>query len=1026
MKHVEKSTKRKASGSFPQTPPKRTRQGNISLDQHLSNELSQLRTHSAVYHSTPLSSERRPTLSRARILQSRALTARHRTIESDIEKENSSESPSVSSLYIDDSSQVSSPDTDEDSSLYTDEESQPSAPRKADKSNLVQLNPTLTPRVHSIAKDFFRNQFRVINSSLFPEQVSTIVEAPSIKYRYHEKDPVSSHWGQKLAEEEDKVFFRSIKLDGQKYKVGDVVMVEPGDDARRGREENFKSRPAQSKNGYANRFWFIRICYFFEETESRSSFGGASKMFHGQWMEHGSKTLLQEAAHSRGLFLTNACADQHVNSIFCKCDVKLLNPGELEVVDDESFDGDQFFCQFLWDAKNASFVDLPRPEDVAEDSQFAPAHQFCHSCVLRERLEARNSVQCTEPSCVSQFSVDYHINDFVYLRPSGKMDQGLLEIAQIKAILPAKIDNTDDVRLRVHLLSHVDKDSVQSSESFVDQRLLCLSDTEKTVPFERVDGKCFVEAYPHKTASSLAQWIKDNDHFYILNAQLSQCLQCFEEHKSTLAIREQYIETHGPLRCLELFSGAGGLGTGLQMSRFATMVGNVEWDFHAAETYKTNHPSTKVYTQDINEVLYHLAQSESGKKVPPLPSPWADELSTLGTIDVVSGGPPCQAFSMANCYPREDDERATLALTMISFVELYRPRYFLLENVVGMIHYRLLRKQDSQTTALVGGVEHGMIKVIARALLTLGYQVSVKVLQAANYGAPQNRHRLFIWGARQGTTIPKFPIPTHFHPAKEYRFFEHADIKLYRVTRSLDPERPHVFAPFKTVTVNDAIGDLPGFDWINPHKAIPATTKDKREDEIRRKKMPCFEATHGNDLPGFLSVEYAHPPLNAYQQLMREEMHELVEEHVTPQFSCQVVECTTSVPLKPRACHKDLPSKLFTNKSKAQEPGYYGRLDANDCFKTAMTYCGPNRKSATMIHPSQKRSLTVRETARCQGFPDRYMFMRADNLKEDVRRAYKQIGNAVPVPLALALGKSLGESVVADWDRKERETSVEA
>ena len=217
-------------------------------------------------------------------------------------------------------------------------------------------------------------------------------------------------------------------------------------------------------------------------------------------------------------------------------------------------------------------MDMPHPEDVAEDSQFAPAHQFCHSCVLQERLEAQKSVRYTEPGCVSQFGVDYHNNDFVYLRPSGKMDQGLLEIAQIKAILPSKIGNTDDVWLRVDLLFHVDKDSAQSLESFVDQvefhlvcdgrlglislqRLLCSSDTDKTVPFEWVDGKCFVEAYPHKNAPGLQQWIKDDDHFYILNARLSQCLQCFEEHQSTLAIREQYIETHGPLRCLELFSG---------------------------------------------------------------------------------------------------------------------------------------------------------------------------------------------------------------------------------------------------------------------------------------------------------------------------------------------------------------------------------------------------------------------------------------------------------------------------------------
>lgn len=71
---------------------------------------------------------------------------------------------------------------------------------------------------------------------------------------------------------------------------------------------------------------------------------------------------------------------------------------------------------------------------------------------------------------------------------------------------------------------------------------------------------------------------------------------------------------------------------------------------------------------------------------------------------------------------------------------------------------------------------------------------------------------------------------------------------------------------------------------INPHELIPAT----EQDEVRN--IPRFQATHGRDLPGFLSGEYAHPPINYFQKFIREGMNEIVEEHVTPMFSPLIVE----------------------------------------------------------------------------------------------------------------------------------------
>jgi DNA (cytosine-5)-methyltransferase 1 len=104
----------------------------------------------------------------------------------------------------------------------------------------------------------------------------------------------------------------------------------------------------------------------------------------------------------------------------------------------------------------------------------------------------------------------------------------------------------------------------------------------------------------------------------------------------------------------------------------------------------------------------------------------------------------------------------------------------------------------------------------------------------------------------------------------------------------------------------------------------------------------------------------------------------------------------------------------------------YKRLDADHVFATALTTVAPNNKGGTVLHPSQKRILTVRECARAQGFPDHYEFLSANDAPAKiVADQLRQIGNAVPVPLAYALGKSLGQTLFKMWDEKDREGSPE-
>lgn len=89
---------------------------------------------------------------------------------------------------------------------------------------------------------------------------------------------------------------------------------------------------------------FCRICYFFEEQDER---GKPIKMFHGQWFVHGSKTILQETAHSKSLYLMNKCEDNPTASIYMKCKLTMLLPDDEEIPDDREPESNDFHCGFV-------------------------------------------------------------------------------------------------------------------------------------------------------------------------------------------------------------------------------------------------------------------------------------------------------------------------------------------------------------------------------------------------------------------------------------------------------------------------------------------------------------------------------------------------------------------------------------------------------------------------------------------------------------------------------------------------------
>lgn len=220
-------------------------------------------------------------------------------------------------------------------------------------------------------------------------------------------------------------------------------------------------------------------------------------------------------------------------------------------------------------------------------------------------------------------------------------------------------------------------------------------------------------------------------------------------------------------KIVSLFSGAGGLDIGFHEAGFETAV-LVERDSACCRTLRANMPNVPIIEGDINEIS--TAQILSAAHLKPLEAA------------LVIGGPPCQSFSLAGRRMGLNDPRGKLVLEFIRVVREALPIGFVMENVRGLANWENGRALDA------------IIEEATQPILYNGenyrYDVSYKVLNAASYGAPQFRERIFIVGNRLHVPF-RFPPPTH------------GDVK---EAATLDLFEGEVM-PY--VTVEDAIGGLP-------------------------------------------------------------------------------------------------------------------------------------------------------------------------------------------------------------------------
>lgn len=390
------------------------------------------------------------------------------------------------------------------------------------------------------------------------------------------------------------------------------------------------------------------------------------------------------------------------------------------------------------------------------------------------------------------------------------------------------------------------------------------------------------------------------------------------------------IESEERPRIIDLFTGAGGLSEGFHRAGFE-IAAAVDMDPVALRSYWLNHPSVRderILCGDISAIDAKELRKAAGKK----------------RIDVLIGAPPCQGFSNAGHrskstktgYSVTDDERNYLYTNMVRFALAFKPRLFLMENVPGM-----KSAQDGNTSFL---------DMAAARLQAAGFITTTWKLNAAAYGVPQDRNRVFLVAAN-GAPLPSKPLAMYQD----------------RSARQHDPDA------LPAVTFDEATFDLPA--RAADEGATIERWKERRSatDPRSRRYLQRFGLVRESQLLFNHTVRYNNERDLELYALLRpgEDSVHALERHGRPDLMTYR-------------------SDVFDDK--------YARLRADRPCKTIVSHLAKDGNG--YIHPSQIRSISIREAARIQSFHDEYIFCGAPTDQ------WIQLGNAVPPVLGEAIGRS--------------------
>uniref|UniRef100_A0A8B9THY0 DNA (cytosine-5)-methyltransferase n=1 Tax=Anas platyrhynchos TaxID=8839 RepID=A0A8B9THY0_ANAPL len=588
--------------------------------------------------------------------------------------------------------------------------------------------------------------------------------------------------------------------------------------------------------------------------------------------------------------------------------------------------------------------------------------------------------------------------------------------------------NEADIKLRIFKFYRPENTHKSMKASYhADINLLYWSDEETTVDFRAVQGRCTV-VYGEDLTESIQDYSAGGlDRFYFLEAYNAKT-KSFEDPpnharssgnkgkgkgkgkgKSSVTCEQSEQEPAElklpKLRTLDVFSGCGGLSEGFHQAGVSETLWAIEMWEPAAQAFRLNNPGTTVFTEDCN-VLLKLVMS--GEKTNSL----GQKLPQKGDVEMLCGGPPCQGFSGMNRFNSRTYSKFknSLVVSFLSYCDYYRPRFFLLENVRNFVSFK----------------RSMVLKLTLRCLVRMGYQCTFGVLQAGQYGVAQTRRRAIVLAAAPGEKLPMFPEPLHVFAPRACQLSVVVDDKKFvsNITRTYS-------GPFRTITVRDTMSDLP--EIRNGASALEISYNGEPQSWFQRQirgsqYQPILRDHICKDMSALVAARMRHIPLapgsdwrdlpnievrlsdGTTTRKLRYTHHEKKNGRSSSGALRGVCSCAEGKPCDPadRQFNTLIPWCLpHTGNRHNHWAGLYGRLEWDGFFSTTVTNPEPMGKQGRVLHPEQHRVVSVRECARSQGFPDTY------RLFGNILDKHRQVGNAVPPPLAKAIGLEIKSCVLA-------------
>ncbi|MBS4208057.1 DNA cytosine methyltransferase [Bacillus sp. FJAT-50079] len=407
------------------------------------------------------------------------------------------------------------------------------------------------------------------------------------------------------------------------------------------------------------------------------------------------------------------------------------------------------------------------------------------------------------------------------------------------------------------------------------------------------------------------------------------------------------------MNVIDLFAGAGGLSEGFRQEGF-NILAHVEMDKHASFTLKTreayyylkDHKQLDIYENYLlknlsrDELYCHIPRKILNKVINQEITDDSiegifdkiDSLLNGKSVDLIIGGPPCQAYSVAgrsrDPQRMKGDPRNYLYRQYIRFLTKYNPNYFVFENVVGLL--------SAQKGAIFAEIKQEMNKA--------GYEIDYRVLNSKDFGVIQSRKRVIIIGWKSDIS---FNYPSFFN-------------KIYSDTIS------DLFEDLPTLNAGDSVG--PGNKYIS----IPSNYT--RQNNIRTSDwnlLTQHEARPNREL----DLEIYRYCVNIWNKEKR------------------------------KVKYNELPENLKTHKNTKTFLDRFNVIPYEGISHTIVAHI--SKDGHYYIHPDikQNRSITIREAARIQSFPDDYYF------ESNRTAAFKQIGNSVPPLMARKIARKLKSEI---------------